>query len=147
MARAKVAVSIGCNRLARLRIAPRGGQSLPDGLAPYGGSSYWTMSAEHARYVLDFVHGNPAYLRFFRRAGIPDEIFFQTILLNSPHAGEVVNDERRYVDWERAEIPAIFDSRDLEMLLARPEPFARKFDASRDEEILDALDSAANVRA
>lgn len=53
----------------------------------------------------------------------------------------MINDARRYVDLSRTtDIPAIFDSTDLEVLRQRPEPFARKFDASRDEAVLDALD-------
>jgi hypothetical protein len=130
----------GLHAVKRSWLRPLVMQGLPYGLAPFGGSSYWTMWREHAEYVLDFLEGHPLYTRYFRRVGIPDEIFFQTILMNSPHASEVVNDSLRYVDWTRTEIPAIFDSSDLDTLMAQPEPFARKFDASRDEAVLDALD-------
>lgn len=130
----------GLHAVKRRWLRPLVMQELPYGLAPHGGSSYWTMSRHHADYVLDFLESHPLYTRYFRRVGIPDEIFFQTILMNSPHASEVVNDSQRYVDWTRAEVPAIFDSSDLDTLLARPEPFARKFDSSRDDAVLDALD-------
>lgn len=137
----------GLHAVRRSWLRPLVPQGLPLDLAPHGGSGYWTMCRDHAEYALDFVGRNPAYTRFFRRAGIPDEIFFQTILMNSPHAAAVVNDALRYVDWDREEYPAIFGIGDLELLRERPEPFARKFDCSRDEEILDALDQLADQPA
>jgi len=133
----------GLHAVPRPWLGPLVPHDLPRGLVPWGGSGYWTMCRRHVEYVLRFLESNPAYLRFFRRAGIPDEMFFQTILMNGPHASEVINDDFRYVDWTRAEVPAVFDSSDLDLLLSRPEPFARKFDSGRDDAILDALDHHA----
>lgn len=131
----------GLHGVRRQLLRPFVPQQLPYGLAPYGGSGYWTMWRDHVDYVLDFVNNHPKYERFFRRAAVPDEIFFQTILMNSPHASELVGTELHYIDWERTEdIPAVFDTSDLETLIGRPEPFARKFDSSRDDAVLDALD-------
>lgn len=133
----------GLHAVPRRWLGPLVPHDLPFGLVPWGGSGYWTMCRRHVDYVLNFLDRSPAYLRFFRRAGIPDEMFFQTILMNGPHAHEVINDDLRCVDWTRADVPAVFESEDLDLLAARPEPFARKFDSTRDEAILDALDHLA----
>jgi hypothetical protein len=88
--------------------------------------------------VRDFVERNPRFMRFFRHAGIPDESFFQTILLNSPLAGSVVDDDLHYADWsEGRSHPRTLGLADLDRVLASGELFARKFD---DQRVLDAID-------
>jgi hypothetical protein len=56
------------------------------GFPPYGGSGYWNLSASCIRYVQEFAQSHPAFVRYFRYTGIPDEHFFQTMLLNSRFA-------------------------------------------------------------
>lgn len=112
----------------------------PQRLVPYGGSSYWWLSREAVDYVRRFVVEQPDVYRFFKHVDIPDEIFFHTIVMNSPLRDAVVNDELRHVDWTRDPPPAIFDTGDLEMLRHSPKLLARKFDSTRDSEILDLID-------
>ncbi|MDQ3997000.1 MAG: beta-1,6-N-acetylglucosaminyltransferase [Gemmatimonadota bacterium] len=117
------------------------GRRFPQRLVPYGGSSYWWLSREAVEYVRRFVFEHPDYYRFFKHVDVPDEIFFHTILMNSPLRDSVVNDELRYVDWTRDPMPAIFGAGDLELLRRSPKLLARKFDSTHDEEILDLIDS------
>ncbi len=112
----------------------------PGGLVPYGGSSYWWLSREAVDYVRRFISEERRFYRFFKHVDIPDEIFFHTILLNSPLRDSVVNDELRHVDWTREPMPAIFGVGDLETLRRSPKLVARKFDATVDAEILDLID-------
>lgn len=114
---------------------------LPQGLVPYGGSAYWWLSREAVDYVRRYVAEHPGYPRFFKRVDVPDEMFFHTIVMNSPLRDSVVNDELRHVDWTRDPLPAIFGAGDLETLRRSPKLFARKFDATFDAEILDLIDS------
>ncbi|NGY93813.1 beta-1,6-N-acetylglucosaminyltransferase [Bacillus megaterium] len=37
---------------------------------------------------------------YFKYVLIPDEIFFQTILLNSKFKDEIINDNLTYINWE-----------------------------------------------
>ena len=53
------------------------------GLRPYGGSSYWCLSRDAVSFVHRYVRDHPEFVSFFRRVFIPDELFFQTILVNS----------------------------------------------------------------
>ena len=68
---------------------------------------------------------------------VPDEIFFQTLVLNSPHRDSVVDANLRYIDWPG---PRVLRADDLDALLGSGMLFARKFDETVDAEILDLLD-------
>ena len=129
-------------RLLRLPLIRR---RFPPGYDPYGGSAFWALSAPALDYVHRFVRENPSFVKFFRHVLIPDEIFFQTILLNSPLRDSIVNEQVHYVDWSRGGVhPATLQVGDVEPALASGKLFARKFDPS-DIEVLDLLDRAALV--
>jgi hypothetical protein len=56
------------------------------GLKPYFGNSWWAFSDPCARYLVDFVQKNPGFVRPFRTTYATDEIFYHTIVANSPFA-------------------------------------------------------------
>lgn len=119
-------------------------RQMPLGLRPFGGSSYWGLSWRCVEYANRFIRENPSYVRFFRYVDVPDEIFFQTILLNSPLRETVVDDDLRYVrwrDWNDAR-PAILGKEDFDAVTSSGKLFARKFDMNHDAEILDMIDAA-----
>lgn len=68
-----------------LRFAPR---ALPDDYALMGGSQWWALTSDCARYCVEFARGRPDVLRFFRRVFAPDEIFFHTLVHQSPFAAD-----------------------------------------------------------
>ena len=119
----------------------------PRGLVPYGGSAYWWLSHEAIEQVRRFIAERPKDYRFFKHVDVPDEVFFQTVLLNSPLRESVVNDELRLVDWTRDPMPWTFGAGDLEMLRRSPKLLARKFDVTFDAEILDLIDRELLVDA
>lgn len=114
----------------------------PEGLLPYGGSSYWVMPRDCAHYVLDFVGSNPHVLHFFRQTVVPDEMLFQTVAMNSPWRNAVVNDDLRFIDWSDDEgSPTILTSDRFDELMASSKLFARKFDPDVDSALLDRIDA------
>jgi hypothetical protein len=124
-------------RLLRLP-APR---RLPEGLEPYGGMAFWALTGETLAWLMRFLGERPEVLRFFRRTKMPDELFFQTVLLSSL-AETVDNELLHYLDWSSGSAhPATLTVADLPKLRASGRLFARKFDASVDSEILDLLDA------
>jgi Core-2/I-Branching enzyme len=125
-----------CSLLMRLHILRRK-RKFPEGFQPFGGSAYWCLSRNCAEYINNFIQQNPAFINFFRFAGLTDEVFFQTIILNSPFKEQVINDDLRYVVWPG---PANLGKKDLASLLNASELFARKFDSTIDPEILDLID-------
>jgi hypothetical protein len=72
-------------------------------LVPYGGSQWWSLTEDAVRYVLRFADERPEVSRFYRYTHCPDEMYFQTVLLNSPLSETAVNRER-YLAWS-AETP------------------------------------------
>jgi hypothetical protein len=127
-------------RLLRLPAVRR---RFPPGFDPYGGSAFWALSAPALEYVHRLVGENQSFVQFFRHVLIPDEIFFQTILLNSPLRDSIVNEQLHYVDWSGGGAhPATLRAGDVDRALASGKLFARKFDPG-DTETLDLLDRAA----
>jgi hypothetical protein len=124
----------------RLHLALALHRRIPGGLMPYGGGAYWCMARPVAEYVHEFVQRNPSYIRFFKHVFVPDELFFQTIVLNSPLRETIVNDNLRFIDWSESPGPTVLRIEHLPKLLESGKLFARKFDASVDAAILDALD-------
>lgn len=116
-------------------------RKFPKGLSPFGGGEWWCLPRDCIEYIHSFIRRNPAFVRFFRYVHIPDEIFFQTVVLNSPFQHQVVSDNLRYIDWSpEREDPAILDKTDFENILYSSSLFARKFDINRDKDILDMID-------
>jgi hypothetical protein len=126
-------------RLVNL-LLPTSRKLLP-GLRPYGGSSYWNLSREAISYVYEYVNHNPDFVRFFKRTFISDEMFFQTILLNSHLKDRIINDSLRYIEWNRpGRKPAVLGTDDFSALRSSTKLFARKFDPGVDARVLDMID-------
>ena len=98
----------------------------------YGGGAYWCLEKSLVHYVHGFLRANPEYVRFFEHVFVPDELFFQTIIMNSELRDTVENDNLRYLDWSREPAPAVFAEDDLPALLGSGALFARKFDETID---------------
>jgi hypothetical protein len=133
-------------RALHLRLPWR--RRVPGGLVPFGGGAWMTLARPAVAHVVDYVRSHSRVVRFFRHALHPDELFFQTILLNSPLAESVVDDHLRHIEWrDDPGSPAIFRAPDRDALIASGKLFARKFDASVDETILDLLDEHIEARS
>lgn len=130
-------------------------------LVPYGGSTWWALSAPACEHVLAFVDKEPRAVEFFRHTVCPDEMFFQTILGNSSYRNRMQRN-LTYTDWSGGGAsPALLSERHL-ALFSPGAPivldsgygageilFARKF-SDRSEELvarLDALIRAGGSRA
>lgn len=109
-------------------------------LQPYAGSQFWCLAQPCVEYVLEYVRRRPEYVQYFRHVKIPDEMFFQTMLVNSPLRETLVNDSLRYIDWSRPPYPAVLTHEDFPLLQQSGKLFARKFDLRLDAEVLDRID-------
>lgn len=122
-------------RLATLLRPPR---RFPDYVLPFGGSQWWNLSREVARYVLSFVDEHPDYLEYHRHTLAPDELFFQSIVLGTRcrDEHEVVNDALRFMLWDTgASHPRTLTLEDRPSLTESGQPFARKFDLDAHPEL------------
>jgi hypothetical protein len=114
----------------------------PAGLAPFGGSSWWCLHKAAIDYILGYLEERPDVMKYFKTVLSPDEILPHTVLMNSPLAETVINDDLRYVEWRRPQppYPAILVGEDFDSIKSSNRLFARKFDPDVDENILDLID-------
>jgi hypothetical protein len=129
----------------RFRTRPRVRPALPAGFRLWGGSGYWALSRRHAEQLMRIIAEHNELTRLFRYVAVPDEMFFHTILMSTRPENEFVNQPSSLIVWRNPPTPhpAILVASDLEMIVSSGYPFARKFDATTDEEILDLLDARA----
>ena len=91
----------------------------PIGMKFYGSSMFWAISPEAAEYVLQTVDRDPKMRRFFKYSWAPDEFLFQTILLNSSFAEQVVNENCHYYKHPpNTPSPKTFDLTDFTDIMA-----------------------------
>jgi hypothetical protein len=126
----------------RLIKIPRINKQLPYNLEPYGGSMWFCFAKKHVDFILEYLKDKSVLLDFFKHTRIPDELFFHTVIMNSPLKDTVVNDNLRYIDWAKkgVSLPASLTIEDKDNLLVSSKLFARKFDTELDEQILDIID-------
>lgn len=126
----------------------RRGAIFGDDFILYGGWFFCALSARCARYVRKFARDNPLKMQHFRSMLAPEEVFFQTVLVNS---GEFwfEPDSKRYIDLShsRNNHSNILGVGDLDAMLASGAHWGRKFDPARDSEVLDLLDRRIHRRA
>lgn len=114
------------------------------GAKPYIGNQWMIVS----RQFCEFACHDPRaerFVEFYKESFIPDEGFFQTMMMNGAPHGEIVSDDLRAIDWiTDGDIklrPRTFTMRDAGRLVLSPALFARKFDAQMDSDILDLLEA------
>lgn len=110
----------------------------------FGGSAFWYLARDCVEYINDYMQQEENYFKFWKYARIPDEAFFQTVLLNSPLKDQLVNDNFRYIVWVTTPHPEILRGANYEQLITSNKLFARKFDAAVDLDILDMIDRATS---
>ncbi len=83
----------GSYRLAKFLTSVLPKRKLPFPYTLYGGllGAYWTITAEAARYILEYLKENKKARDFFRKTWGPDEFLFNTLIMNSPLKDTVVN--------------------------------------------------------
>ncbi len=140
-ARASRLQRVACALANRLLRAAGATRRLPGGLRPYGGSSWWALSRDCVRMLLGRVAREPGLARFFRRAACPDEMFFQTLVMDSPFRERVLGSNFRYVQWPEhgARNPKVLDEGDFERIVASRAHFCRKLDSRASAALLPRL--------
>lgn len=107
----------------------------------YKGGNWMSLTDSAVRYLLSkesFVR------RRFRFTCCPDEIFAQTILMNSPFKDKRYNPVKnessslRLIDWKRG-APYVWTNDDKEQIMSSDNLFARKFSTAKDKQIIDYI--------
>lgn len=96
----------------------------------YGGSTYWSLNRCSLEYVFHYMKEHPRFLKRFKYSFCSEELFFQTILLNSSVKDSIINNNMRYIVWEErnGNFPANLDENDYENIIKSDALFARKIE-------------------
>lgn len=102
------------------------------------GANWFSITGDFAKYVVDNKHN---WEKMFRHTLCADELFIQTIFVNSPFSPNLYNGSNsilRLIDWKRGN-PYIFRFENLEELKKSDCIIARKFDITVDSKIIMCL--------
>jgi len=115
---------------------------IPMELPWYGGMTYWSLTRECLEYAMRYAAEHPRFMKAFDHSFCAEEIFFQTVLLNSPFSDAIVNDDRRFIVWEFRDgnNPATLDERDYKSVATSPAFFMRKVAYPQSERLVEAID-------
>lgn len=101
----------------------------------YYGANWFSITNELAEYVIENKH---AIIDMCRYTTCADEIWLQTLAMNSRFSNNVTKTNMRFVDWNRGN-PYVFRADDFELLTNSKMLFARKFDDNVDLDIVNNL--------
>jgi len=92
----------------------------------YKGSNWFSITESMAKYVL--FHKKYINNRF-KYTQNADEMFIQTLAVNSAYRDRITNTHMRFIDWERGNgcSPYTFSLEDYDLLMKSGKLFARKF--------------------
>uniref|UniRef100_A0A8C1UBN7 Xylosyltransferase 1 n=1 Tax=Cyprinus carpio TaxID=7962 RepID=A0A8C1UBN7_CYPCA len=135
-----------------------GDRKIPEGISVDGGSDWFLLNRMFVEYVINTQDDLVTNMkRFYTYTLLPAESFFHTVLENSPHCESMVDNNLRITNWNRKLgckcqykhivdwcgcSPNDFKPSDLPRFqqTTRPTFFARKFEASVNQEIVNQLD-------
>lgn len=107
------------------------------------GSQWFSITSNFAEYI---VSNENTVRRLFSKSVACDEIFIQTLLINSKYVENLYISEfndnykacMRFIDWKKGN-PYTFKKNDYEELINSNCAFARKFDLNTDKEIIELI--------
>jgi hypothetical protein len=117
-----------------------------DGTGVHAGSQWWNLGHRAVERILDDSAMLDHLSRRFRSVLLPDEAFFQTILLNAPTGLQLDCRDRRFYRFPKhggSAHPETLTIRDLDVIVGSGAFFARKVELPLSAELLDALDERA----
>jgi len=136
--------------LGKFGLARRDYRKYLPGIEAYAGHACWTLSRAACSFLLDFAVSHPHFDAFFQNTFTADEVYFHTILGNSPFFHRVKRG-LMYVDWVDPRHPRMLNDEHVRFFAASDEVrvsdewgsgevlFARKFSDER-LDIVDRID-------
>ena len=108
----------------------------------YKGNQWFTLSKDCINFVLQYLKENKYYKKAFKNSLCSDEIFFQTIIMNSKFKNNIYKYDispngnymsLRYIDWQSGpEYPKLLDESDFSKIKDFDCILARKFNENLD---------------
>ena len=105
----------------------------------YGGANWTNYTHNCVKKIFDYLSNDKKYIERYKYTNGADEIFYQTIV-NKLNGITIENDCLRYVDWESGpEYPRTLRKDDYKKIVESGNIFARKFDETVDNEIINII--------
>ena len=112
----------------------------PLGVKVYKGARWFSTHCDVVAYFIDYCKEHPEYVRRFRFTSCCDEIFFHTLLMQSPFCDFLIKDDLRFVKWkDGASSPEWLTDADYEMIVASGDLFCRKVNLQKSSELIEKL--------
>lgn len=112
----------------------------PLGLRIQKGSCWFNIHSSIAVFILKYIDKHPKYLKRFNYTSCGDEVFFHTILLQSPFLDEICHDDLRYIKWPKnASSPSWLTMEDYDNIIHSNKLFCRKVNVEYSDELLKML--------
>ncbi len=93
------------------------------------GSQWWCLTNESVNWIQDFISKHNEVCDFYRTTLVPDESFFQTLVMNVPYA-EDIEPNLVYMDWsEGKNSPKVLAEEDFDFMIKSEKMIARKIDS------------------
>lgn len=101
----------------------------------FKGEQWFSITDQLVDEILQDI---PQIKKIFFNAICADEMYIQTIAMNSTLACTIVEDDLRYIDWVRGN-PYVFTNSDYDLICNSNKMFARKFSSEVDLKIVERL--------
>lgn len=108
-----------------------------DNMQFYYGSQWWILSKEMVEYAL--AKSDSRTKKYFKYVHCSDELYFQTICLNSPLSHKIKNENYRYMEWEEYDHPKTLTVEDYSKIESSKKIFCRKIDLPESAELIQKL--------
>jgi len=102
-------------------------------------SAYWSLKRDTLSYVVSYSKNHPDFLARLKFTFAAEEIYFSTVIMNSPYSQTIHSDNLRFMKWEnkgKGGSPKILDESDFEEIEKTKKLFARKFNSNLIDKVL-----------
>lgn len=107
-------------------------RSVPDGIRMRIGSQWWVLRRDTIEKIRSFLKERKDVVRFFKTTWIPDETFFQTLVMHLVPRDQVMSKPPTLLMFSDYGMPVTFHSDHFDMLRAQDALFARKISGQDD---------------
>ena len=119
----------------------------PENIIFSGNSGWFCLSSNAVSFVISSFKNQKELTRYFKFVWGADEIYFSTVLYNSPFRNKMIGN-LLHTEWlsEDKLHPKVFTLLDKSQLQHSNKYFARKFDASIDKEIIEFVHTLSDLK-
>lgn len=118
-------------------------------IKPCAGSSWWALTLDCARYIIDYMKAHPEVVNFHKHTFASDEHFYHTLVANSHFASQVPNNLRTYLCGPHhfanlhivhPSLTKTYTIDDFDEIKKSSMFFVRKVTTDKSKELLDQID-------